>query len=116
VRAAIFLVSVSACVGPAAPDVEVCRDLVHRLCLPAACPQVIPLFPSGLSCDAQLLANSGCDKDDFAFSIPTREQFLSCRVPLLHAGQSAETHPSCDDVAQSFEQCPDMVRLLSGMK
>jgi hypothetical protein len=103
-----------ACSGPAAPDVEVCRDAIHRLCLPEPCALVPPLFPAGKSCESELLAASGCARDDFAFKSPDRTRFLSCRVALLRAGGDRETHPSCEDVAESFERCPDVVRFYQG--
>ena len=106
----------SGCVGPPASDVEVCRDLVHRLCLSEVCPQVVPLVPTGRACEATLREATGCAQETFSFIRPSREQFLSCRADLLKAGQGPEQHPACADVGQSFSRCPDLVQLLKGVK
>ena len=105
----------SGCEGPPAPDVEVCRDSIHRLCIPDVCAPVAALFSSG-SCETTLRANTGCDQDAFVFSSPARAQFLNCRVALLRAGQNPEQHPNCDDVTESFDRCPDVQRFFEGKK
>ena len=112
----IWGLTLTACLGPPAPDPAICRDYLHRLCIKDVCAQVAPLFASGTSCETQLQTRTGCDSEEFVFSSPTRERFLSCRLPLLRAGQDPQTHPSCDDVAESFDRCPDVVRMLQGIK
>ncbi len=104
----------TACNGPEAPDVAVCRDAIHRLCIPDVCPSVVPLFTA--DCEATLLAGSGCESETFAFTSPTRNRFLDCRIALLRAGQNSQTHPSCDDVNETFDRCPDVVRFYRGKK
>lgn len=115
---AVTLISVwmlSGCEGPPAPDVEVCRDSIHRLCIADLCPQVVTLF-SAAACEAALRTNTGCDRDGFVFTSPDRAQFLNCRVALLRAGSGPEQHPSCDDVAESFDRCPDIQRFFAGTR
>lgn len=102
------------CSGPAAPDVEVCRDFIHRLCIQPQCPAVLPLYGSAPRCEDALLAQSGCSDDAFVFTSPTREHFLTCRAPLLNNGTNREQAPACADVNDSFQQCPEVVRLLKG--
>lgn len=104
------------CEGPAAPDPAICRDYIHRVCIAPVCAQVTPLVPTGQSCEAVLQTNSGCISEEFTFTTPTRDRFLSCRLALLRASANVEAHPDCDDVAESFEFCPDVVRLLKGIK
>lgn len=106
----------SGCVGQPAPDVEVCRDFVHRLCIPAVCPEVSSLVPAGKSCELKLLETTGCALETFAFKSPTRDRFLSCRMALLKAGENSEQHPDCADVSASFAQCPEVVRMLQGIQ
>lgn len=106
----------SSCVGPEAPDAAVCRDLIHRLCLMPVCSPVVLFITPGNSCDATLLANTGCLAEDFVFTSPTREKFLSCRVPVIRGAANVEAHPACTDVSESFERCPDVVRFLSGTR
>lgn len=92
-----------------------CRDLVHRLCIPTRCARAVNLAPEA-TCEETLLARTGCVADDFEFSAPTRDRFLECRVPLLHAGTNVETHPDCLDVEQLLNECPDVERFLLGVK
>ncbi len=107
--------SLSACMGPPAPDVDVCRDAIHRLCIPDVCPSVVPLFSID-SCETTLRANTGCGSDTFTFTTPTREKFIDCRIALLRAGENSEVHPDCDDVAATFEACPEIARFYAGKK
>ncbi len=110
VVAALF----AACAGPPASDAEVCRDLVRRLCLPERCSIVDSELSVGSDCEATLLARTGCGDDDFQFSEPSRPRFLECRLPLLRRGAHVEQHPACEDVEESFDRCPDVVRFLGG--
>ena len=105
----------SGCEGPPAPDVEVCRDSIHRLCVPNLCPAAAALFSTG-DCEATLRANTGCAGDGFVFTSPDRAHFLNCRVALLRAGQNSDQHPDCDDVNESFDRCPDVQRFFAGKK
>ncbi len=104
----------AACSGPRAPDAAVCEDFVHRLCLAPVCDVVTQgLAPVG-DCEQDLLARSGCASPDFAFTQPTRDRFLSCRLPLLRAGGAPEDHPNCDDVQDVFNTCPDVIAMFQG--
>ena len=100
-----------ACVGPAASDAEVCRDTIARLCAPEVCAAVAPLVPAQQPCEAALTAQSGCNDDAFAFTQPSREGFLKCRLPLLRASVKTAAHPNCEDVNESFDRCPDFRRV-----
>ena len=103
-----------ACEGPNAPDVEVCRDAIHRLCIPDVCPSVVPLFTT--DCQTTLETRTGCASDSFVFTSPTRARFIDCRIALLRAGQNPEVHPSCDDVTDIWDRCPDVVRFYGGKR
>lgn len=115
VPAAVFLLALG-CEGPPAPDGAVCRDFIHRVCIQPICPSVQALIPGAQSCAEQLETKAGCLTDEFQFSSPTRERFLSCRLALLRESPNVEAHPSCDDVAEMFTRCPDVVRMLQGIK
>lgn len=106
------------CEGPPAPDGAVCRDLIHRVCLPPVCSSVTGLFPTGASCEQTLQQKSGCATDDFEFakSTVTRDRFLTCRLSVLRASANVEAHPDCQDVTEAFNFCPDVVRMLQGIR
>jgi hypothetical protein len=112
----MFTLLLLSCQGPDAPDAAVCRDYIHRLCAPTVCAQVMPLITAATSCETTLQTGSGCITDDFVFTTPTRARFLTCRLPLLRAGENSEAHPNCDDIAESFDRCPDVVRMIQGIK
>ena len=113
----IFVLMLAGCQGPEASDPAVCRDYIHRLCISPVCAQVLPLFTAGASCEKTLQTKSGCLGDDFVFTAPiTRDRFLNCRLALLRAGSNNEAHPNCDDVAEAFDRCPDVVRMIQGIK
>lgn len=103
----------AACVGPPAPDAAICRDLVHRICLPPRCSSMAVLNAE-TNCEQTLLLRTGCDSDDFTFTAPARDRVLECRIGLLHAGKEPETHPDCLDVDQLLLECPDVTRFLQG--
>jgi hypothetical protein len=108
----IFLFALS-CNGPDASDVAVCRDYVHRICLPTLCDAVVPLVTSADTCETQLLQKSGCDNDNFKFTDPDRADFLNCRLSVVRAGDNVSQHPNCDDVAESFDRCPNVVSMFN---
>ena len=106
---------VLSCSGPAAPDVAICRDVIGRVCMAPLCDAVpARLAVDAGSCEATLLARSGCSNEAFAFTSPSRVEVLDCRVPLLRQGASQMTHPSCADVSEVFTDCPQVVRFLGG--
>jgi len=102
------------CSGPPAPDAEVCKDLVHRLCAPAPCFVAINALNLGTNCEADLLARTRCDDPDFTFPDPPgRDRVLECRRPLLREGLELDRHPSCVDVQDMLDFCPDVVAWLT---
>ncbi|MFZ5467803.1 MAG: hypothetical protein ACOZIN_00080 [Myxococcota bacterium] len=107
-----LVLGLSACGGKAAPDADVCRDLVHRLCLAPRCPLVDERLSVVDDCEATLLARTGCGADEFAFESLSRRRFLDCRAPVLRSGLGPEVRPACEDVAESFDECPDLVGFL----
>jgi hypothetical protein len=110
----LFTALVAGCSGPPAPDAAVCQDLIHRICLAPRCPGVDTALNVGNDCEAQLLARTGCGSDGFAFSQPTRQEVLQCRVPLLRGGNAPEQHPACRDVEEVLDTCGGLVTFLKG--
>lgn len=104
--------AVAGCSGPPAPDVLVCRDVIHRLCLEPLCGQVTFRLGVGGSCESALEQRTGCAADDFAFTAPPRERVLECRLPLLRAGIDPERHPDCADVGETLDLCTDVAQWL----
>jgi hypothetical protein len=104
----------ASCYGPPAPDAAVCDDFIHRICLTPICGAVIDALSPGSDCEDSLLQRSGCASPDFAFTTPSRDEFLSCRLPLLRSGSSRDSVPNCDDVDDIFTNCPDVVAFLNG--
>lgn len=104
-----------ACVGPPAPDVEVCRDLITRLCLGPVCDVTTSaLHVDASTCEPSLLTKTGCDADEFSFSTPSRDRILECRQPLVRASSARLIKPGCDDVSETLSTCPDLVAFLKG--
>ncbi len=115
ILAAVLLLS--GCEGPEAPDAAVCRDVITRLCLGPVCGVVeAQLRVDAMTCEATLTARTGCGSDAFGFAAPSRAQFLDCRVPLLRQGSSTRVKSSCDDVAQAFTACPELVTFFGGQR
>lgn len=109
------LVCLAACSGPPAPDAALCQDVVTRLCQTAACPGVgEQLVPLGPDCEASLLERTGCGAEDFTFTTPGRERFLSCREPLLRRGTTTERPPACEDTSDFLAGCEDVASLFRG--
>lgn len=103
------------CSGPPAPDAAICRDVIHRLCLPARCSVVTFTLAVGDTCEADLLERTRCHQDDFTFQEPlTRDRVLECRLALLRSGLDLEQHPLCTDVSDMIEICPDVTAFLGG--
>ncbi len=106
---------VFACSGPAAPDAALCQDVITRMCLARTCPDVSDQLALGTNdCEATLLERTGCGADDFAFSEPTRERILSCRLPLVRQSTDPNRAPACEDVAEVVQSCPDVINFLGG--
>ena len=110
--ACLFLLS---CVGPPAPDAELCRDVIARLCAQPYC--VTATTRLGLpaeGCEAELEARTGCNTADFAFTSPSRAEVLSCRLPLVRESDLRSAHPSCEFVDETLRNCSDLVVFLGG--
>ena len=110
----LLVVSLGGCSGPPAPDAAICQDVIHRLCLAPRCGAVDTTLSVGDGCEATLLARTGCGADDFAFGGFSREEAVSCRVPLLRAGSGAGQHPKCLDVEEVLDKCDALVAFLKG--
>ena len=102
----------TACVGPPAPDVAVCTDLISRLCAAPRCPAAESGLAVGDTCEATVLARAGCGAEGFAFTTPTRARWLECRALVIRSGTGSDVHPSCDDVTQFLSQCSDLSAVL----
>lgn len=106
---------VLACNGPAAPDAALCQDVITRMCLARTCTGVNEQLALGSSdCHSTLLEHTGCGAEDYAFSEPSRERILSCRLPLVRQSTDPNRVPACEDVAQVLKDCPDVINYLRG--
>lgn len=116
VRVAAFLpVFFLSCVGPPAPDHELCRDVIGRLCAQPVCSTaLLRLNLPDTSCEAALEARTGCGSPDFTFSTPTRARVLECRLPLVRESNNRAAKPACDYVDETLRNCPDLVVFLGG--
>lgn len=113
--AAIPVLLLLSCVGPPAPDYELCRDVITRLCAEPVCPTASArLNLPAMDCVATLEARTGCNTADFTFSSPTREQVLTCRLPLVRESTNRAAHPACEYVDETIRNCPDLVVFLGG--
>ena len=95
-------------------DPALCRDLIHRLCLPERCEETDTALGTTDACEAQLLSNTGCGEEGFGFATPSRKRILECRLPIVRAGDGIQTHPACVDVADMVRDCSDVVGFLRG--
>ena len=64
-------------------------------------------------CSAQLTTASGCTDESFMFV--DRDAFLSCRLPIIRAGDDVSTVPDCNDVDDMFRGCPSMAKFFGGL-
>jgi hypothetical protein len=116
-RPVVFLLPFLACAGPPAPDVELCHDVITRLCLGPVCDVAkSALTVDETTCEETLTTRTGCGLDGFAFKVPSRERFLECRQPLVRTSTSRLTKPGCDEVGEALSTCPDLVLFLKGAK
>ena len=115
-RAAAFsALLLLSCVGPVAPDYEVCRDVIARFCAEPTCPTAaVRLALPTMNCQTELEARTGCTSPDFAFTTPSRDQVLACRLPLVRESAQRAAHPSCEYVDETIRNCPDLVVFLGG--
>lgn len=116
VRAAAFAtVMLLSCVGPPAPDAEICRDVIARFCAEPVCVTAATRLKLPVeNCAVELETRTGCNATDFAFTSPTRDQVLTCRLPLVRESDQRSAHPSCDYVDETIRNCPDLVVFLGG--
>jgi hypothetical protein len=117
VRAAVLpiLLVLASCVGPPAPDAEICRDVITRFCAEPQCPTAqTRLNLPAIDCAATLEARTGCNDAAFTFTSPTRDQVLTCRLPLVRESANRDAHPSCEYVDETIRNCPDLVLFLGG--
>ena len=113
--AAIPLLLSLSCMGPPAPDAELCRDVIARFCAEPTCPTaqtrlVLPV----MGCATELETRTGCNAPEFVFTSPTRTQVLACRLPLVRDDAQRSAHPSCDSVDETIRNCSDLVVFLGG--
>jgi hypothetical protein len=110
-----LLVGVFACSGPPAPDAALCQDVIHRMCLARTCEGVNEQLALGsMDCRSTLEARTGCGAEDFAFSEPSRERVLRCRLPLVRQSTDPGKAPTCETVDEVLEDCPDLIGFLGG--
>lgn len=104
-----------ACSGPPAPDAALCQDVITRMCLVRTCPGVNEQLALGSQdCQARLEERTGCGAEDFTFSEPSRERVLRCRLPLVRRSTAPDRAPTCEEVDEVVEDCPDLVGFLRG--
>ena len=109
------LAAMFACSGPPAPDAALCQDVISRVCLARTCTGVNEELDLGNNdCQSMLRQRTGCGEDEFAFSQPTRERVLRCRLPLVRQSTDPGKAPACDDVDEVLEDCPDLMDFLGG--
>lgn len=110
-----LLIWVSACSGPPAPDSALCQDVITRMCLSRTCEGVNEQLALGsMDCQSTLEERTGCGAEEFAFSTPSRERVLRCRLPLVRQGTDPNKAPRCEDVDEVLEDCPDLTGFLGG--
>ena len=103
------------CVGPPAPDAEICRDVIARFCAEPVCVTAATRLKLPVeNCAVELETRTGCNATDFAFTSQTRDQVLTCRLPLVRESDQRSAHPSCDYVDETIRNCPDLVVFLGG--
>ncbi|HLL06507.1 MAG TPA: hypothetical protein VK539_38405 [Myxococcaceae bacterium] len=110
-----MLACLFACSGPPAPDAALCQDVVTRLCQARTCAGLNEQLSLGTQeCQATLLQRTSCAEEEFAFSEPSRERFLSCRQPLVKRSTDPGKAPTCEEVAAVVRDCPDVIDFLGG--
>lgn len=109
------LAGVFACAGPPAPDAALCQDVISRLCLARSCTGLNAQLGLGdEECQPTLEERTGCGAEDFAFSEPSRERILSCRLPLVERSTAPGRAPTCEEVGEVVRDCPDVLDFLRG--
>jgi len=116
-RVVALLVLACACQGPLASDAEVCRDVVRRLCSSRCAVADAKLgLTMNSDCNMQLTTAAGCEVDSFTFegAGTNRNDFLSCRLPIIRTGDHIDQVPACEDVEDMFRGCPSMAQFYGG--
>lgn len=110
-----LVVFLSACVGPPAPDAELCRDLAERLCAPPRCASAtLQLNLPTDDCVNTVVVRAGCADPAFAFTTPDRLRVLDCRLPLVRETDVRNAAPRCEYVDEMMRNCPDLSSFLRG--
>jgi hypothetical protein len=67
-------------------------------------------------CQATLLQRTGCgeEEQEFTFSEPSRERFITCRQPLVKRSTDPGKAPTCEEVSTVVKDCPDVIEFLKG--
>ncbi|MFT3714114.1 MAG: hypothetical protein QM817_41155 [Archangium sp.] len=112
----LFLVVFSSCTGPAAPDDELCRDVIERVCAANMCTAAAAQFMlPAEDCVSTVATRTGCNELTFTFTEPlTRARWLDCRLPLVRESEIRSAAPRCEYVDESVRNCPDLVTFLRG--
>ncbi len=89
--------------------------MIARLCAEPTCvtAQTRLALPA-MGCAVELEMRTGCGSPEFAFTSPTRNQVLACRLPLVRESDQRAAHPSCEYVDETIRNCPDLVVFLGG--
>ncbi len=95
---------------------EVCRDVIDRLCIEPCSGASLRLSLPETGCAEALRARTGCDADGFTFSSPDRARVLECRLPLVRESDQRLAVPSCSLVDEALTTCPDLVTFLGGTR
>ncbi|MBL8911915.1 MAG: hypothetical protein JNM17_14575 [Archangium sp.] len=111
----VLILVLSSCVGPPAPDQELCRDLAERLCsMPPCGAATLQLNLPVDDCVNTVFVRAGCSDPAFAFTTPSRARVLDCRLPLVRESEARGAHPRCEYVDESLRNCPDLASFLRG--
>lgn len=113
----VTIVLLAGCVGPPAPDVEICRDVIARVCASPICDTAtssLTVADDG-TCEATLRTRTGCSNDAFTFTRLSRNRWLECRLSLVHDSTDVTAKPTCPEVTEFLSNCPDVADLLKGL-
>lgn len=112
---AVLLLLLSACLGPPAPDQDLCIDVITRLCLSPICADAARVLSvDQATCVQTLSTRTGCSDPNFVFNSPSRARVLDCRAPLVKTTGLRTANPACEDVSSLLNNCPDVVSFLNG--
>jgi hypothetical protein len=101
--------------GPPAPDTDLCRDVIGRLCLTPLCADTTRILGvTEGTCVEALTRQTRCGNDAFLFTTPSRDRLLECRAPLVKNSGLRTANPACEDVTSMLNNCPDLVAFLKG--